>query len=157
MKHRKVLKKVPQSKWLTARRDINQNVINHAHTHNDKMGCFILLFYFLTVRNVFTPISVGLFRDAPLWYYVCIFFFFAISAQVAQNTKCILVSQIVLELSLLYVALHIFFFHVPTCSLSKIGRAVLDRNSPVFKYIRCTLDSFLTYICRSSFFMLKLH
>lgn len=66
-------------------------------------------FLFLDSSECFHSDFCGCFqRRSTLILYM--HFFFSISAQVAQNTKCILVSQIVLELSLLYVALHIFFF-----------------------------------------------
>lgn len=137
--------------------DINQNVISYAHTVfwnslNNKMGCFILLFYVLTVRNVyFHSDFCGCFQKrSTLILYMHFFFYFSPSCP--EHKMYSRVMDSVGVVSALCSVAH-FFFHVPTCSLSKIGRAALDRNSPVFKYIQCILDSFLTYICCSSFFL----
>lgn len=110
-------------------------------------------FLFLDSSERFHSDFCGCFqRRSTLILYMHFFFYFSPSCPEHKMYSRVTDSVGVVS-ALCSVAHFFFFFHVPTCSLSKIGRAVLDRNSPAFKYIQCILDSFLTYISRSSFFL----
>lgn len=96
--------------------DIKQKVISHAHTVfwnslNDKMGCFILLFYFLTVRNVyFHSDFCGCFqRRSTLILCMHFFFFFNFSPSCPEHKMYSRVTDSVGVVSALCSVAHFFF------------------------------------------------